>query len=206
MGDQGQTKCLISHGVIPQLAKLIEHSKKTIRRNTAWALSNMAAEPPEEIQCLIDAGVFPLLFARISREEFTVQKEILWTCHNALSGGNDNQIQYLIEEGVIPCVCEMATAAVDEAVITVALDDVCLVLEWGERVGRLGDTMDLVESCGGLEKLEDLTGHPSDEVYQMAYRLVERYFGIDYDAEQDSLMDEQAMDLSKDEETSDQVL
>ena len=205
-GGQEQTKCLISHGFIPHLAKLVSHSNKMIRKIALVALSYIAAELPDEIQCLIDAGVFLVLFERIPCEEFDIRKEILWTFHNALCSGNDDQMKYLIDAGVVPFICQMAAVEVDESVIKLALDALELALGCGYRLDKLAEVNHLIEGCGGLDKLEALTDHPSDEVYKRAYNLIERYFGVDDEGvELDSLiMDEQVMDLFQ--EMSDQIL
>lgn len=44
---------------------------------------------------------------------------------------------------------------------------------------KVGENVNIclaVEECGGLDKIEELQNHQSDQVYTKAYRIVEHFF------------------------------
>jgi hypothetical protein len=42
-GNAEQTGVVLSNGILPRVEKLLSHQKQTIKRETCWLLSNIAA-------------------------------------------------------------------------------------------------------------------------------------------------------------------
>jgi hypothetical protein len=45
-----------------------------------------------------------------------------------------------------------------------------------QKIGEHMNVCMAIEECGGLDKIEELQNHQSDQVYTKAYRIVETYF------------------------------
>ena len=45
-----------------------------------------------------------------------------------------------------------------------------------EKIGEHGNVCAAIEECGGLDKIEELQNHQSDQVYNKAYRIIDQYF------------------------------
>ncbi len=94
------------------LVRLLSNNHKGIRKESAWALSNITAGTPEQIQAAIDAGAVSVLVQCLSDEDFAVRKvhgpadapsfracltclgwqEALWAVANITAGGTPVQI------------------------------------------------------------------------------------------------------------------
>lgn len=42
--------------------------------------------------------------------------------------------------------------------------------------GHSQDVANLIEECGGLEKIEQLQAHENVEIYKLAYEIIEQHF------------------------------
>ena len=67
----------------------------------------------------------------LSTAEFDIRKEAAWAISNATSGGTDDQIVFLVEQGCIPPLCELL-ATPDAKIITVALEGLENILKVGQ--------------------------------------------------------------------------
>lgn len=60
-GSDLQTQMAIDAGVLSALPKLMRHPKPSVQKEAAWAVSNIAAGPRQQIQQLITCGLLPHL-------------------------------------------------------------------------------------------------------------------------------------------------
>ena len=156
---------IISCRVLPCLKYLCEHPKKEIRKYIIWALSNITAES-RQIQSVIDSEIFPKLFIMLSparNEEPEVKKEIYYTIINALAGANDTQIQYLMDQGVIRQLCD--GLGMDSTILTVLLQAMEVIFKYGTRTDKLKEINNMIEECGGVERIEALQKHKDEDIY-----------------------------------------
>ena len=172
-GNEEQTEVIISCGVLPSLANLFEHPKREIRKEVMWALSNVTAVA-QHIQSVIDAEIFPKLFIMLSparNETADVKKEMYYTVINALAGGKDTQIQYLIDQGVIQQLCDGLD--MDSPVLSVLLQGLEKIMTYGTRTDKLEEICHMIEECGGVERIEALQEHNDENIYQQAVHILE---------------------------------
>lgn len=73
-GNPLQTQAVIDAGIIPLLAKLIFHEKRSIRKETCWVVSNIAAGTQQQIKALIVNDFLPILEQVIKNDEPEVNK------------------------------------------------------------------------------------------------------------------------------------
>jgi len=153
--NSDQTHMVVSCGVLPCLTKLFEHPSKRIRKEVMWSVSNITAGSIKLIQEVIDAEIFPKLIFMLSpdnNEAVEVKNEMYYVIVNALAGGNDTQIQYLIDQGVIQQLC--GGLDLNSTVLTILLEGLELLLKYGERSGTLREVIKIMEDYGGIERIE----------------------------------------------------
>ena len=59
--DPNVTQVMMDAGCIAPLKALLGHTRKDLRREAAWMISNITAGSHEQIQCVIDGGLIPIL-------------------------------------------------------------------------------------------------------------------------------------------------
>ena len=73
--------------------------------------------------------------------------------------------------------------------LSVGLEGIQNILKSGQR-SLDGDGSNpfvaVVEMCGGVDKIEDLQRHESHKIYDMAVKILESYFRVDEDKEEDT--------------------
>lgn len=118
----------------------------------------------------------PKIIRNLSKGDFQTQKEAAWAISNLTIGGNREQVARLIQEGVIPPFCDLLTCK-DAQVVQVVLDGINNMLKMaGSQVEQLAN---MIEECGGLDKIEQLQNHDNIEIYKLAYDIIEQYFSGD---------------------------
>nr|CAD7418507.1 unnamed protein product [Timema poppensis] len=119
-----------------------------------------------------------MLSVTLTNGEFQTQKEAAWAISNLTISGNREQVARLIQEGVIPPFCNLLNCK-DSQVIQVVLDGINNMLKLaGPEVETLAN---MIEECGGLDKIEALQNHENVEIYKLAYDIIEQYFSEDVD-------------------------
>lgn len=59
----------------------------------------------------------------------------------------------------------------------VVLDGLSNMLKMaGENAEQVAN---MIEECGGIDKIEELQGHEKVEIYKMAYDIIEQYFAAE---------------------------
>lgn len=115
--------------------------------------------------------------------------------------GNKEQVAYLVNVGVIPPFCNLlnckdaqVTVYVLELqvrlssinvvplyfpqVIQIVLDGIYNILKMstGDETEK---ACNIIEECGGLDKIESLQNHENLEIYRIAFEIIEHYFSDD---------------------------
>lgn len=87
--------------------------------------------------------------------------------------GSKPQIELLVSKGVIEPMCELL-AVKDSQVVQVVLDGLNNILRMAAN--NYQPIATLIEQCGGLDKIETLQNHENEEIYQLAYDIIDKYF------------------------------
>lgn len=65
---------IINFNALPWLLNLLSSSKKGIRKEACWTISNITAGNKEQIQAVIEANIIPPLIQLLSNAEFDIRK------------------------------------------------------------------------------------------------------------------------------------
>lgn len=182
-GSDDQTQCVIEADALNIFHELLKHNKISVQKEAAWTLSNITAGTQVQIQCVIDAGLVPLLVQTLATGELRVQKEAAWAITNYTSGASTEQVLTLVSHQVIRPICDLFTAK-DPKLIKVLLDGLCNILLVAEKTNNLEQARLFIEEIDGLNKIEKLQENENEEVYKLAYHMVEKFFSDDADEEE----------------------
>jgi len=196
-GTDEQTQEVLNCGVLKHFPALLSHHKEKINKEAVWFLSNITAGNQQQVQAVIDAQLIPQIIMHLHKSDFQTQKEAAWAISNLTISGNPDQVVYVIRQGVIPPFCNLLTAK-DNQVVQVVLDGITNILKMAGDTNETVVTM--IEECGGLDKIESLQNHDNEEIYKLAYEIIEHYFSGDPDGE--LAPDEQPMGFNFDPSAS----
>ncbi|KDR10659.1 importin subunit alpha-3 [Zootermopsis nevadensis] len=175
-GTDEQTQVVLNCDALSHFPALLTHQKEKICKEAVWFLSNITAGNQLQVQAVIDAELLPKIIRNLCKGEFQTQKEAAWAISNLTISGNREQVARLIQEGVIPPFCNLLNCK-DTQVIQVVLDGINNMLKMaGPQVEQLAN---MIEECGGLDKIEILQNHENVEIYKLAYEIIEQYFSED---------------------------
>ncbi len=187
-GSDVQTQAIIDAGLMSRMQHLLNHPKRTVRKEACWVLSNIAAGTHRQISTVIGTKECMQRVTDMAvSSEWEVRKEAVWVVGNIATGGTDEQIMSIIEAGAIDAVCSILGVN-DTKMLIVALDAVECILKLGAKLDK--NYISLVDECDGLTMIETLQQHESDEVYQKAVALIETYFGAEDEADDENLAPE----------------
>lgn len=192
-GNDLQTQIVINCGALASLRNLLASPKESIRKEACWTISNITAGNTEQIQAVIDANLIPPLIRLLETAEYKTKKEACWAISNASSGGLSKPeiIRYLVSQGCIKPLCDLLEIA-DNRIIEVTLDALENILKMGEidreiRGIAVNENADYIEKAGGMEKIFNLQSNANEKIYEKAYKIIEKYFGDEDDAVDESM-------------------
>uniref|UniRef100_A0A8C4HTJ4 Importin subunit alpha n=1 Tax=Dicentrarchus labrax TaxID=13489 RepID=A0A8C4HTJ4_DICLA len=117
--------------------------------------------------------------------DFGTQKEAAWAISNLTISGRKDQVEFLVEQNVIPPFCNLLSVK-DSQVVQVVLDGLKNILIMaGDEASTIAE---IIEECGGLEKIENLQQHENEDIYKLAFEIIDQYFSGDDIDEDPSLI------------------
>jgi HEAT repeat protein len=189
-GNDLQTQFIINNNALPCLLALLSSPKKGIRKEACWTISNITAGNKEQIQAVVENNIIPPLIQLLTNAEFDIRKEAAWAISNATSGGNNNQIKFLVQQGCIRPLCDLLTVN-DPKIVTIALEGLENILKVGEeeskQTGQPNAMAIFVSEAEGLNKIEDLQQHSNNDIYEKCIKILETYFGVEEEEEMAAL-------------------
>lgn len=186
-GNDTQTQVMINAGVLNHLAPLLNSPKETLRKEACWTISNITAGNNDQIDAVINANLIPPIIKLLATGDYKTKKEACWAISNATSGGlsKPSQIHYVVAQGCIKPLCDLLQVA-DSKIVEVTLDSLINILKIGE-LEKEQSNLDTnvyavyIEEAGGMEKIFHCQGNSNESIYNKAYTIIEKYFGVEDD-------------------------
>jgi len=184
-GSDHQTQAVVDAGVLDFVVPLLQNTKKNVRKEACWLLSNIAAGTHEQIGSIMRSPrPLGLVIDAVKNAEWEVKKEATWVVSNIATGGKDEHVMGLVELDAIDALCSVLTTN-DSKIVMIALDAIEKILEVGVRVDR--DYANIVDESDGLDRIEQLQEHENDNVYKKAISIIETYFGVEEEGDENVL-------------------
>lgn len=201
-GTNSQTQCVLDMGSLQPLFNLVDNTKRTLRKEACWAISNIAAGTPEQIQLLLTNPGMKKLYdilvgvnnntatttaggsgsGSVSSQDanFDLRKEIAWIFANISSCCSEQQLKVIDVKILANALC--ANLKIKEAkLIALSLLGIKRILDLSNDENHENAVADHIEEIGGVDIIEELQGHSKFEIYQTATDIITEYFCGDED-------------------------
>ncbi|PIO69798.1 Armadillo/beta-catenin-like repeat protein [Teladorsagia circumcincta] len=177
-GSDEQTQLVLDCGVLQEMPQLLSHQKEKINKEAVWFLSNITAGNQNQVQAVLDAGLMPLIINLLGKADFPTQKEAAWAVSNVTISGRPDQVEQMVNCGVIRPFCALLDCK-EPQIIQVVLDGINNILKMAGAGVEAICTQ--IEECGGLDKIEQLQNHDNEEIYKLTYEIIDTYFNSNSD-------------------------
>ena len=159
---------------------LLNNVKRSIRKEACWLLSNVAAGNASQIKALMSKdAVLRQVIEAAKQDEWDVRKEAAWVIANVCTGGDSSAVAKLVNLGALEALVSLMEVN-DTNVVCTVLDATHAILNKAEA-GSQYDV--LLDSFDGVEKIENLQNHRSNDVYDKAIKIIEDFFSGDEEDE-----------------------
>ena len=112
-----------------------------------------------------------------------VRREAAWVLTNALMKCNMDQLMFMMQYGLLECLCNLLEDTRDAKKLEVAIEGLNNLLKKGKEISSQrrceNPFISEFESRGGLDKIQDLQKHENTEVYQAALKLLEAHYDLE---------------------------
>ncbi|KAJ6230111.1 importin subunit alpha-4 [Anaeramoeba flamelloides] len=177
------TQIIIECQVLPILKEIILTSKKNIRKEACWVLSNICAGSSLQVEKVIQNGFLPILKKLLQNDKYKIKKQVCWTLTNMVYSSTRDQIENLIENGIVTSMCNVLEMD-DPKILKVGLESVMKILLVYEQQSLINNnnnnntsniSIEFIEK-GGLVLIEKLRSHDLKDVYKLAEYIMKRFF------------------------------
>ena len=108
------TDAVLDTGALQRLVPLLSHPHREVRTLAFWAVSNVAAGPPDHIQAVLDSNavsaVLHVAQAAGGAASEPAWLEANWVLLNCVIGGAPDQVELLVDIGCVPLLCGLLTS------------------------------------------------------------------------------------------------
>uniref|UniRef100_A0A667XZQ3 Importin subunit alpha n=1 Tax=Myripristis murdjan TaxID=586833 RepID=A0A667XZQ3_9TELE len=174
-GTDEQTQVVLNCDALSHFPSLLTHPKEKINKVTHLVSFSSLSCTNTLCQTVTECVLSGSDESRGSGD-FGTQKEAAWAISNLTISGRKDQVAHLIEKQVIPPFCNLLTVK-DAQVVQVVLDGLSNILKMADDEAET--IANLIEECGGLEKIEQLQNHENEDIYKLAYEIIDQFFSSD---------------------------
>jgi hypothetical protein len=150
------------------------HPQKTVKKDTCWILSNIAAGTKDQITALFQNFESNALVAKVVKCAFDapweIRKEAVWTLCNILTCGTDRHMECVVSVHGIQALCNVLQVQKDASLLLAVMDAFEKLLDANGKYERNYHVM--MDECGGVDHLEELQQHPNHDVSEKARYLL----------------------------------
>ncbi|KAG9393965.1 Importin subunit alpha [Carpediemonas membranifera] len=164
---------LVSCGVVPGMLRLFQSALPSVRREVAWAMSNIVAGSQDHLKVFVDHNAVPIVLRTMEHDVPEVATECSWIVMNYASACNDEQMQHLLDCGALETLFRVLKSITNYKTKSLILDAVSRLLT------KRPDATSIVESVGGVQLLSSLMYNQYASVSNTAQTLLQEHFSDD---------------------------
>jgi len=176
-GSEEQTDEALRCGGLTALEAMLQHSKRSIRKEAVWSISNVLAGTVPQIQSVLDHSLLPKVLHLGQEGDLEIQKEVVFCLTNIVDGGTPAQVWSLVDKTAF----EFLTSAIVDATPLAkrAMNAILGIMRKGQQPLVNSDAQAaaalLLEANGEAAIMFALRSE-SDELKSQATKLIEEFF------------------------------
>lgn len=145
-------------------------------KEAVWFLSNITAGTKTQVQSVIDANLIPQVIHLLAKGDLATRREAAWCINNLSLSGKREQVAFVLDQGVLQPFCQLLSTD-DPQILVVVLDGISNILKMAStNYDDLSAITNQIEECNGLDKIEELHSHRNEEIYRLAFEIIDKYF------------------------------
>ena len=173
--NANQTQKLIDLGVLEKLKYTLFNENISIRRESAFILSNIAAGTQKQIEAVIDQNFFQILYKVFTNDNQKVKKEAIIAIANMTNVEDEKYMKKIFEDNILMIILELLKNE-DVFYILVGLEILVNIFIFSEKKGRKKEFQNECEKMGISDVLEKLQMNENQMVYEKTLTILETYF------------------------------
>uniref|UniRef100_A0A8C1B620 Importin subunit alpha n=1 Tax=Cyprinus carpio carpio TaxID=630221 RepID=A0A8C1B620_CYPCA len=186
-GGNEQIQMVIDSGVVPFLVPLLSHQEVKVQTAALRAVGNIVTGTDEQTQVVLNCDVLSHFPNLLTHPKEKINKEAVWFLSN-ITAGNQQQVQAVIDAGLIPMIIHQLAkgdfGTQKEAAWAISN------LTINEFLIPTKRDPALLQPVVRLEKIENLQQHENEDIYKLAFEIIDQYFSGDDIDEDPSLIPE----------------
>ena len=173
--NANQTQKLIDLGVLEKLKYTLFNENISIRRESAFILSNIAAGTQKQIEAVIDQNFFQILYKVFTNDNQKVKKEAIIAIANLTNVEDEKYMKKIFEDNILMIILELLKKE-DAFYILIGLEILVNIFIFSEKKGRKKEFQNECEKMGISDVLEKLQMNENQMVYEKTLTILETYF------------------------------
>ena len=173
--NANQTQKLIDLGVLDKLKYTLFNENISIRKETAFILSNIAAGTQKQIETLIEQNFLQILYKVFINDNAKVKKEAIVAIANLTSVEDEKYMKKLFEDNILMIVSELLKNE-DAYYIAIGLEILANIFAFSDKKGNKKEFQNECYKMGIDTILEKLQTHENQIIYEKTLNILDAYF------------------------------
>ena len=173
--NANHTQKLIDLGVLDKLKYTLFNENISIRRESAFILSNIAAGTQKQIEAVIEKDFFQILYKVFTNDNQKVKKEAIVAIANMTNVEDEKYMKKILEDNILMIILELLKNE-DVFYVLVGLEILVNIFVFSQKKGRKKEFQNECEKMGIADILEKLQMNENQIVYEKTLTILETYF------------------------------
>jgi len=173
VGTDQQVDKVLDKDLLDAFEPLLAGKKRYIRKEILWSLSNLTAGSPSQMQLLFHHSLYHQLQLAAHDSDLALRKEAVIAFAHATKHCDFSATRQMLHSGVLGLFLDSLESS-DQDLVAEALEGTRGLLLYcvGNRE-LAGKVREMVGELGGVQRIEKLQGHKSQQIYEAACRLLD---------------------------------